>query len=177
MSGERGSGGSRVFPGLLETSAPRAAVLVRVAVGVVFASEGAQKLLYPDTVGAGRFAKIGLPAPEIFGPLVGAVEITCGLLVLGGLLTRLAAIPLVTVMLGALASTKVPVLLGHGYWMFAGPSASRHGLWSMLHEARTDLSMLLGSLFLLLVGAGPLSLDALVVRRLAAPRPEGPAPP
>jgi uncharacterized membrane protein YphA (DoxX/SURF4 family) len=65
-------------------------------------------------------------------------------------------------MLVALASTKVPILLGHGYFLFARPSVAKHGPASMLHEARTDLAMLLGSLFLLIVGAGAWSLDALL---------------
>jgi putative oxidoreductase len=67
-------------------------------------------------------------------------------------------------MVVAIASTKVPILLGRGYFLFSSPSASKTGFWSMLHEARTDLSMLLGSSFLLLVGAGA-SLDAFLQRR------------
>jgi putative oxidoreductase len=82
-----------------------------------------------------------------------------------GLLTRLAAIPLIVNMLVAIASTKVSILLGHGYFLFANPSVDRVGLWSMLHEARTDLSMLLGSLFLLIAGAGTWSLDAWLRKR------------
>lgn len=153
---------------ILGTDAPRTTVLVRVMVGVVFVSEGIQKFLYPDALGAGRFAKIGIPASEVMGPFVGGVETVCGLLVLAGLLTRLVAIPLIIDMIVAIASTKVPILLGHGYLSFANPSTSKTGFWSMLHEARTDLSMLLGSVFLLLVGAGALSLDAAVTRRTLA---------
>jgi uncharacterized membrane protein YphA (DoxX/SURF4 family) len=151
--------------------APAAAVLIRVAVGVVFASEGVQKFLYPDALGPGRFAKIGIPAPEVMGYFVGAVELVCGLLVLLGLFTRLAAVPLVLDMLVAIASTKVPILLGHGYLSFAGPSVPTVGVWSMLHEARTDLAMLLGALFLALVGAGPLSVDAWLAARAAGRQP------
>jgi uncharacterized membrane protein YphA (DoxX/SURF4 family) len=153
---------------LVDSSAPAAVVLVRLAVGVVFLSEGIQKFLFPDALGAGRFAKIGIPAPDVMGPFVGATEIVCGLLVLAGLLTRLAAVPLIIDMLVAIASTKVPILLGRGYLSFSAPSASKHGLWSMLHESRTDLSMLLGSIFLLLVGAGAWSLDGHLRRRLVA---------
>jgi putative oxidoreductase len=149
----------------LASDAPRATLLIRIAVGVVFFSEGIQKFLYPAALGAGRFAKIGIPAPEVMGPFVGCVEIVCGALVLAGLATRLAAIPLIVDMIVAIASTKVPILLGHGYLGFAAPSVAKHGLWSMLHEARTDLSMLLGSSFLLLVGAGDRSLDAVLHRR------------
>lgn len=149
----------------IDASAPKAVLLVRLAVGVVFTSEGIQKFLFPASLGAGRFAKIGIPAPEVLGPFVGAVELVCGLLILGGLLTRLAAVPLIIDMIVAIASTKVPILLGRGYWLFADPSGPKTGLWSMLHQARTDLSMLLGASFLLVVGAGAWSLDAVVQRR------------
>jgi len=156
---------------LLRADAPAATLLVRVAVGVVFAAEGIQKFLYPDALGAGRFARIGIPAPEVMGPFIGVLEIACGVLVLAGLLTRLAAAPLVADMIGAITSTKLPILLGHGVLGFAGPTAAAgHGLWSMLHEARTDLSMLLCAGFLVLAGAGPRSLDAVLLRR-GATRP------
>jgi len=155
-----------------DTRAPTAVVLIRLAVGVVFASEGIQKFLYPDAVGAGRFAKIGIPAPDMMGPFVGGVEFVCGSLILAGLVTRIAAVPLIGIMLIAIASTKVPILLGHGYWLFAHPSVSKSGIWSMLHEARTDLSMLLCSIFLLLVGAGVWSLDAHLRPRIEAPHME-----
>jgi len=150
---------------VLETGAPAATILVRIAVGLVFAGEGIQKFLYPEALGAGRFARIGIPAPAVLGPFVGVVELACGLLVLAGLLTRLAAVPLVIDMLVAIVSTKVPILLGHGYWLFSRPSAGGSGLWSMLHEARTDLAMLLCSGFLSITGAGAWSLDALLQRR------------
>src|SRR5687767_2941234 len=99
------------------TSAPAAVVLVRLMVGPFFLSEGAQKFLFPAEVGAGRFAKIGIPSPEVAAPLVGVVEIACGALILG-LFTRPAAVPLVIDMLAAILSTKVHVLLGQGFWGF-----------------------------------------------------------
>jgi uncharacterized membrane protein YphA (DoxX/SURF4 family) len=145
---------------LFASRAPRATILIRVLVGAVFLSEGIQKYLYPDAVGAGRFAKIGIPSPELMGPLVGAVEIVCGALVLIGLVTRLAAIPLIGVMVVAIVSTKIPILLGEGFWGFELRKLSQYGFWSMAHEARTDFAMLLGSTFLVLVGAGPWAIDA-----------------
>jgi len=60
----------------------------------------------------------------------------------------------------AILSTKVPILLGHGYWRFSLPKLKHYGLISMLHEARTDFSMVLGLIFILIVGAGTLSIDA-----------------
>lgn len=148
------------------TSAPAAVVLIRLMVGPVFLSEGAQKFLFPAEVGAGRFAKIGIPSPEVVAPFVGVVEMVCGALVLLGLFTRLAAVPLVVVMLAAILSTKVPVLLGHGFWGFSLRQLPYYGFWGMAHEARTDWAMLLGSVFLLAVGAGAWSLDARLMSRL-----------
>src|SRR4029453_11035126 len=104
--------------------------------------------------GVGRFAKIGIAAPQIMAPFVGVVEIVFGTMILLGLLTRLAAIPLLIDITVAIISTKLPILLGHGFGPFALPKLSQYGLWSMLHEARTDFSMFLGLLFLLIVGAG-----------------------
>jgi putative oxidoreductase len=135
------------FSRLNLSTAPAATLLVRLMVGGVFLSEGLQKFLRPDAVGAGRFATIGLPSPEVLAPLVGGFEIACGLLVLLGLWTRLATLPLLAIISTAIVTTKIPVLLHSGFW-------------NMAHEARTDFSMLLGALFLLMVGAGPLAWDA-----------------
>lgn len=144
---------------LLETRAPAAVFLIRLLVAIVFVSEGIQKFLYPDRLGAGRFAAIGIPMPEIMGPFVATVEIICGACVLVGLLTRLAVIPLLIDISVAIVSTKLPILLGRGVWGFRLPKLEQYGLWSALHEARTDLAMWLALLFLLLVGAGAWSLD------------------
>jgi putative oxidoreductase len=122
-------------------------VLVRVLVGSVFLSEGIQKFLFPEALGVGRFAKIGIPAPQISAPFVGTVEIVAGALLLLGLLTRLAAILLLIDIIVAIATTKLPMLVAKG-------------LWATAHEARTDWSMLLGLVFLLAAGAGSRSLDA-----------------
>jgi putative oxidoreductase len=151
--------------GLLRTTAPPATLLVRLLVGAVFLSEGIQKFLFPDAQGAGRFTKIGIPAPDVVGPFVGSVEIVCGVLLLIGLLTRLAAIPLIIDIAVAIISTKFPILLGHGIWGFSLPKLANYGFWSMAHEARTDFCMLLGSLFLLILGAGKKwSVDARLTR-------------
>ena len=131
---------------LMASEAPAAVVLVRLLVGAVFLSEGIQKFLFAAQLGAGRFATIGLPAPELLGPMVGTFEIVCGSLVLLGLLTRLAVVPLLVIMAVAIATTKWPML-------------ADRGVWTMAHEARTDWSMFLGSLFLLIVGAGRWSID------------------
>lgn len=155
---------------LIETSAPAAVILIRLMVGGVFLLEGIQKFLYPAENGSGRFAKIGIPAPDVMAPFVGIAEIVCGALIVVGLLTRLAAIPLIINMLVAILSTKIPILLGQGFWGFSLRNVPYYGFWGMVHEARTDFSMLLGSLFLLIVGGGILSLDRRLTRIL---RPRG----
>jgi uncharacterized membrane protein YphA (DoxX/SURF4 family) len=149
----------------MEANAFRAVILIRVLVGWVFVSEGIQKVLYPASVGAGRFARIGLPQPEFLAALVATVEIVCGALVLLGLFTRWAVVPLLIVISTAILATKLPILLGHGFWGFTAPKLERYGLWSMLHEARTDVSMLLGLLFLRITGAGKYSMDEILRRR------------
>src|SRR5438094_1846649 len=139
---------------LLATEAPASTVLIRIVVGGVFFTEGIQKFLYPADLGAGRFAKIGIPMPETMGPFVGGVEILCGALVILGLLTRLASILLLIDISVAIVSTKIPILLGHGFWGFSLTKLPRYGFLSMIHEGRTDLAMWFGLLFLLIVGAG-----------------------
>jgi uncharacterized membrane protein YphA (DoxX/SURF4 family) len=87
------------------TSASAWVVCVRLAVALVFVPEGIQKLVFPEILGSGRFARIGIPAPEIMGPFVGVVELVCGLLLLVGLLTRAAALPLIVTMIAAIVAT------------------------------------------------------------------------
>ena len=149
----------------LDTSAPSSVVLIRVLVGGVFLAEGIQKFLYPAELGAGRFARIGIPFPEVTGPFVGGAEIVCGALIIAGLLTRLAALVMLINISVAIVSTKLPILLGQSIGPFSLAKLPRYGFWSAIHEARTDLSMSLGSLFLVLVGAGVLSMDRLLMRR------------
>jgi putative oxidoreductase len=136
---------------LFASRAPAATILIRLIVGGVFLSEGLQKFIFPNALGVGRFLKIGIPFPEVMAPFVGVFEIGCGALIIFGLLTRLAAIPMIINMLVAISTTKIPILLESGFW-------------KMAHESRTDFSMILGAIFLLIVGAGPISLDALVFR-------------
>lgn len=132
---------------LFASHSPAAVLLIRLLVGWVFLSEGIQKFLYPTALGVGRFEKIGIPFPAFFAPFVGVVEIVCGMLLILGLLTRLATIPLIIDITVAILTTKIPML-------------AKSGFWAMMHEARTDYCMLLGLIFLLITGAGSLSLDA-----------------
>jgi putative oxidoreductase len=137
---------------MLESDAPAAKVLIRLLVGAVFFLEGVRKFLFVGQWGAGRFARIGIPNPQFMAPFVDSIEMVCGLLLLAGLLTRLSSNPLVIVISVAIASTKVPIL-------------AKTGFWPIEAEARTDYAMLLGLLYLLLVGAGVWSLDARLARK------------
>lgn len=124
----------------------RAIILIRILVGCVFLSEGIQKILFPDALGVGRFIKIGIPFPDVLAPFVACIEIICGGLILLGMFTRFAAIPLIITISVAILTTKIPMLFEKGFW-------------AMAHEARTDWSMILGLFFLLIVGPGKWSLD------------------
>jgi len=137
---------------IIQTDLSKTTILIRLTVGAVFLSEGIQKFLFPAIRGAGRFEKIGLPSPEFLGSFVGAFEILCGILILIGLLTRLASIPLIVIMLVAFASTKSEVYVEKGFW-------------ELLHGSRTDWAMLLGSVFLLIKGGGKWSLDRNLIAR------------
>lgn len=141
-----------MFQKVISTDNARTTILLRLMVGAVFLSEGIQKFLFADELGAGRFAKIGLPNPEFLGPFVGTFEIVCGTLVLLGMLTRLVSIPLLVIMLVAIFTTKAEVL-------------AEKGFWEMMHGSRTDWSMLLGSIFLLIKGGGRWSVDRMLVKQ------------
>jgi uncharacterized membrane protein YphA (DoxX/SURF4 family) len=130
----------------------RAVILIRILVGWVFVSEGIQKFLFP-ALGVDRFGKIGIPNPHVMAPVVGAVEIVCGAMVILGLWTRLATIPLLAVIGTAIVTTKIPMLY-------------QQGVWAMLHEARVDFSMVLGLVFLLIAGGGAFALTSSHGRRI-----------
>jgi uncharacterized membrane protein YphA (DoxX/SURF4 family) len=141
------------------TRAPAAALWIRAYVGVVFFNEGILKFLQPHALGAGRFERAGIPLPGFFAPLDGVCEVTCGLLIMLGLNTRLAAVPMIVDMLGALLITKIPIL-----WSSSKLFPKESGWWDFIHESRIDVAQFCGSVFLSLVGAGALSLDAVTQR-------------
>ncbi len=122
-------------------------ILIRLAVGLIFLTEGVQKYLFPELLGTGRFLNIGFSHPAFWAYFTGAFEIVCGLLILIGLLTRVASIPLLIVMITAFVTTKWPLLVNKGVWPWA-------------HEYRTDFAMTLLLIYLLIYGAGKFSIDS-----------------
>lgn len=138
---------------VLKTVGDYRSILPRLIVGLVFLSEGIQKFLFPELVGAGRFEKIGFTSPEFLAAFVASFEIACGILVLIGFAVRVSVIPLLIIMITAIITTKIPIL-------------QEKGFWQMAHDSRTDFAMTILIIFLLIYGAGKLSIDYLIKRKL-----------
>lgn len=136
---------------ILATINDNRSLLIRLIVGLIFLSEGIQKYLFPELVGTGRFIKIGFSHPEFLAYFTGTFEIICGALVLFGLFTRLASIPLFIIMITAFITTKWPILIDKGFW-------------SMAHEYRTDFAMTLLLLYLIIYGSGKWSIDSRIIK-------------
>jgi uncharacterized membrane protein YphA (DoxX/SURF4 family) len=132
---------------IFKTEDDNRAILIRLVVGLVFVTEGIQKYLFPDLLGTGRFLTIGFSNPAFWAYFTGTFEILCGTLVILGLFTRLASIPLIIIMITAFITTKIPILVHKGVWPWA-------------HEYRTDFAMTLLLIYLLIYGAGRWSLDS-----------------
>lgn len=126
-------------------------LIPRIVVGLVFLSEGIQKYIMPEVVGAGRFERIGFENYEFLAYFVATFEILCGILLLAGFVVRLSSIPILIIMITAIVSTKIPILMEEGFWVMA-------------HAARTDFAMTMLSIFLIIYGAGKYSLDALMLQ-------------
>jgi putative oxidoreductase len=156
---------------LIKTAASAWIIFIRLSLALIFIPEGIQKLIHPEALGAGRFLKMGIPYPEFTVPFVGWVEIICGSLILFGLLTRLAALPLIITMIVAMIATKLPILMGHDWvvtdtMIFYVRELKAYGFWSFMHESRTDWAMLMCGLYLLAVGGGKCSLDRQIQEQL-----------
>jgi len=125
---------------------PASILLIRLAVGLIFFTQGILKYTDPH-MGVLRFTRIGFPHPYFVAHFVGAFEIVCGFLLLLGLWTRAAAVPLLVVIATAIATTKIPELF-----------RVNQGFWYMVSDARTDFAMFCSLLFLILAGGGAWSL-------------------
>lgn len=131
---------------IITTDNRNSTILIRVMVGFIFFTEGFQKFLFPSQLGAGRFEQMGLPTPEFLSPFVASFEILCGALILLGIATRLAVIPIIFIMVGAIVITKLPIILAENFWV-------------MMYISKIDFAMLIGALYLLIEGGGRWSLD------------------
>jgi len=132
---------------VVNTVSDNRAILIRIIVGLIFLTEGMQKFIFPELLGTGRFLKIGFSNPEFWAYLTGSFEIICSFLILIGLITRLASVPLLIIMITAFVTTKWPIL-------------TEKGFWSMAHEYRTDFAMTLLLLYLIIYGSGSWSVDS-----------------
>ncbi len=132
---------------ILNTIDDNKTILVRLVVGLIFLSEGIQKFLFPESLGTGRFLKIGFANPEFWAYFTASFEIICSTLILLGCLTRLAAIPLFIIMMTAFVTTKWPILIDKGFW-------------SMAHEYRTDFALTILLIYLFFSGSGKWSVDS-----------------
>src|SRR5580765_6744684 len=150
-------------------SAPRAAVLIRAMAGSVFLWEGVLNVFYTNQ-GVGRFTKLGFPLPELTAHFVGVLEIVGGILLIAGLLTRVTAIPFVIEMVVAMLSTKIALYLGTSPLPLP-PSPPQIGIWAVLHEIRSEYAQLMSVLYLMIVGPGSLSVDAIIARARAHRKP------
>ena len=119
-------------------------------------SEGLQKYLFPQTLGSGRFEKIGFNHAAFWAYFTGTFEMLCGILILIGLFTRLAAIPLLVIMIVSFITTKLPELTDKGFWFMA-------------HDYRTDFAMTLLLIFLLIYGGGNHSIDYRIQQKSKSP--------
>jgi putative oxidoreductase len=138
--------GNRIKTRILNTGDDSKIIIIRVIVGLIFIIEGVLKYKMVQWLGPGRFTEIGFSYAFFWAYFTGAVEIFCGLLVLAGLLTRLASVPLLIIMIAAFITTKLPVLGTEGFWIFS-------------HEYGIDFSLTLLLILLIIYGGGKWSLD------------------
>jgi putative oxidoreductase len=145
------------------TGGPAAIILIRLMAGGVFLWEGILKFVYHNQ-GGGRFALIGIPLPETMATFVALLEIVGGLLLISGLFTRWIAVPFIVEMLVAMLSTKIAMYLGTSPLPLPAVPP-KTGPWAVLHEIRSEYAQLMSVTFLLFVGPGPWSMDALAARK------------
>ncbi len=151
------------------TQGPASTVAVRLMAGGVFLWEGLLKFVYPN-MGVGRFAKLGIPLPQLSAPAIALLEIGGGLLVMSGLFTRFITVPFIIEMVVAILTTKISLYLGVSPLPQA-PTQPNAGIWAVLHDVRSDFAQIMTCVFLLAAGPGRWSLDAVLQRRRRTRRP------
>jgi putative oxidoreductase len=93
------------------------------------------------------FGELGIPHPELQAPFASGTELVCGMLVLIGLLTRLASVPLIITMVVAILTAQKENVGSVG------------DLFGLIEWCYIALLVWLG-----VAGPGPLSVDACLVR-------------
>jgi len=127
---------------------------LRLSLGAVFLGTGWGKLHNLGQV-TGFFTELGIPFPAVQAAMVSGIELVGGTLILLGLFTRVAALPLMATMAVAILTAKRPEI---------------DGIRSLL--AFEEFTYLAGFLWLFVAGAGKASLDALLFgRKNGLPRP------
>ncbi len=137
---------------ILSTTNDSKIIFIRLVVSLIFISEGIQKYLFLEILGPGRFQEIGFSHAFFWAYFTGACEMIFGLMVLLGLLTRLASVPLLIIMATAFITTKIPLFVTKGFWTF-------------LHEYRTDFSITVLLVILFIYGGGKWSADLKILTR------------
>jgi putative oxidoreductase len=128
-----------------------ALALIRIVVGAVFLTHGLQKVFVFHYAGvAGMFQQMGIPLPGVSAALAMTAETLGGLLLLVGLYTRLAAIPVAFTMLVAIAQ----VHFAHGFFAQGG-------------GFEYPLTLLVANIALVIGGGGAWALDNLRSRKPA----------
>jgi putative oxidoreductase len=135
---------------VLSTGDDRKTIFIRLITGLIFISEGIQKYLIVTMYGQLFFEHIGFSNPQFWVYFTGTFEILCGMLILFGLLTRLASIPLIIIMIFAFVKTQLPLLSTNGFWTFA-------------HEYSTGFSLTMLLIVLLIYGGGKWSVDSKIL--------------
>lgn len=138
---------------IAEKVQPLAPLLLRIAVGGVFVVSGWGKLNDLFTVEV-YFRNLGIPAPEIQARFVAGLEFVGGLALLVGLGTRYFAVPLAVTMMVAIKTAVWKPPEGD----FPGSSFS-----DLL--AFEEFTYILIFLAIAMLGAGPLSIDALLKKK------------
>ncbi|MBN2862751.1 MAG: DoxX family protein [Bacteroidales bacterium] len=137
---------------ILNTEDDSKIIIIRLIVGLIFIIEGVLKYKMVQWLGPGRFTEIGFSDAFFWAYFTGAIEIICGLLILAGLFTRLASVPLLIIMITAFITTKLPVLSTEGFWIFS-------------HEYSIDFSLTLLLILLIIYGGGKWSLDLKLLQK------------
>lgn len=143
--------GARIRSHILTTESDNKMIIIRLIVGLVFISEGIQKYLFLEVLGPDYFKELGFIHAYFWAYFTGACEIFCGILILFGLMTRLASLPFLIIMIIAFITTKLPLL-------------STKGIWTFFHEYKSDFCLTMLVILLIIYGGGRWSVDSKIFR-------------